>query len=98
MASSQAGTQTEFQNFEEKSKYWSLMREVITHEDSLVNHRLSWLFTVQGFLFGGFFYMQGSLLANKLTPPVIIGAEALFITVFLGAAWACIITGSTISA
>lgn len=36
---------------------WELLRNAIMHEDTLVNHRLTWLLTIEGFLIGGFFVM-----------------------------------------
>ena len=33
---------------------WKRIRQAIEHENTLVNHRLTWLLTSQGFLFAGF--------------------------------------------
>lgn len=39
-------------NYEQATEYLKVMREMIRHENELVNNRLHWMFTLQGFLFG----------------------------------------------
>lgn len=39
----------------EKRKDWELFRDIIVHEDALVNNRLGWLLTIEGFLLAGVF-------------------------------------------
>ena len=73
-------------DFEKKLKYWEQLRNAIVHEDNLVNHRLTWLLTIEGFLIGGFFVVQSVVLSNKLTIIAIWGIEILLIVIFLGAA------------
>ena len=33
------------------AKRWEMARELIEHEDNLVNHRIGWILNLQGFLF-----------------------------------------------
>jgi hypothetical protein len=80
--------------FEQKRKYWEQLRNAIVHEDNLVNHRLTWLLTIEAFLLGGFFLVQSSVLANKLTGGASSGIEVLLVLSFLGACWIAYISGS----
>src|SRR4051794_39612203 len=80
--------------FEEKRKYWEQLRNAIVHEDNLVNHRLTWLLAIEGFLLGGFFLGQSAVLANKLTAGASGGMELLLVMSFLGECWIAYISGS----
>jgi hypothetical protein len=84
--------------FEVKLTYWHEMRDLISHEDTLVNHRFSWLLTYQGFLMGGFFLVQSAIADDKLTVPMILGVEVFLLVVMLCSMWICFITGQNISA
>jgi hypothetical protein len=84
---------------ERKRKDWELLRAAIVHEDNLVNHRLTWLFTVHGFLIGGFFLVQSAVVAGKLADGFgVVGLEALLTIVFLAGIWICLISGALIAA
>lgn len=50
--------------FQMKLKYWEQLRNAIVHEDNLVNNRLTWLITVEGFLIGGFLAFCASVVSN----------------------------------
>lgn len=82
----------------EKGQFWDRCRAAIVHEDSLVNHRITWLLSTQAFLVAGFFAAQAAVLAYKPAPGAVAGIEFLLAWVLLGAAWVCYITGSTIAA
>jgi len=83
---------------DEKMNYWREMRQLIMHEDNLVNHRFSWLLTYEGFLMGGFFLLQSNLLSNKTSCHVIIVAEIFLLPISLASMLICFISGQTISA
>src|ERR1051325_3635716 len=83
---------------EQKRKFWEALRTAIVHEDNLVNHRLTWLLTIEGFLLGGFFLVQNSLLSAKLAIRTVIAIESLLTIIFLGSIWICLISGYLIAA
>ena len=83
---------------ERKGAYFERVRSLVVHEDDLVNNRLTWLLTVEGFLIAGFVVAQQSVLSNNQRFAVVAGTEVLFAIIFLGAAWICYITGVNISA
>ena len=85
-------------SFEQKRKYWEQLRNAIVHEDNLVNHRLTWTLTIEGFLLTGLFLVQNSVLSNKLSLISICLMEVLLIVVFVGVASICLISGSMIAA
>jgi hypothetical protein len=84
--------------FEQKRKYWEQMRNAIVHEDNLVNHRLTWTLSIEGFLVAGFFLVQNSVLSGNLSPRRTLAIEALLVLVFVGALCICFISGSMIAA
>ncbi len=88
----------ENKNFDQKYRYWALLRDAIVHEDNLVNHRLTWLLTIEGFLFGGFFVIQNSMLSSHLTSWTVCGIEILMALIFMAAWWINYISGCMISA
>ncbi|MEW6139017.1 MAG: hypothetical protein AB1733_12350 [Thermodesulfobacteriota bacterium] len=81
----------------EKLAYWEQFRHAIMHEDNLVNHRLTWLLTIEGFLIGGFFVLQNSILSKHLAALEIVGIEFLLVLILLGAAAICYISYLMIS-
>lgn len=81
----------------EKLAYWEQFRHAIMHEDNLVNHRLTWLLTIEGFLIGGFFVLQNSMLSKHLAALEIVGIEFLLVLILLGAAAVCYISYLMIS-
>ena len=83
---------------EQKRKFWEALRTAIVHEDNLVNHRLTWLLNIEGFLLGGFFLVQNSLLSAKLAIRTVIAIESLLTIIFLGSIWICLISGYLIAA
>jgi len=40
--------------------YFEMTRAQIQHEDSLINHRMTWLLTFQAFLFGAYGFSLGA--------------------------------------
>lgn len=85
-------------HFDQKYRYWALLRDAIVHEDNLVNHRLTWLLTIEGFLFGGFFVIQNSMLSSQLTSWTVFGVEILMMLIFVAAWWINYVSGCMISA
>lgn len=85
-------------DFELKMSYWSKMRDVIVHEDNLVNHRFSWLLAFEGLSMGGFFAVENYLLTKESAVAVVVGAQILLFCLMIAAVWICIISGQTISA
>jgi hypothetical protein len=83
---------------EQKRKYWDSLRSAIVHEDNLVNHRLTWTLTIEGFLVAGFFVVQKSVLANELSPGRALVIELLLAAAFTLAICICWNSGSMIAA
>jgi hypothetical protein len=81
----------------EKLEYWETLRNAINHENELVDHRLTWLLSVEGFLLGGFFVAQGAVLSHYVPAWAITAVQLLLIGIFLAALWFCIIIGAAIS-
>jgi hypothetical protein len=69
--------------FERKARYWDQVRNAIIHEDNLVNHRLTWLLTVEGFLIGGFALVETTILAGKLSPWPALVTQLILAVLFL---------------
>jgi hypothetical protein len=44
---------------------WKIAREIIEHEDNLINHRYTWLLTLQGFMFTGLVIGVGTLVNSE---------------------------------
>ena len=84
--------------FERKARYWDQVRNAIIHEDNLVNHRLTWLLTVEGFLIGGFALVETTILAGKLSPWPALVTQLILAVLFLLAIWVCLIVGTMIAA
>jgi hypothetical protein len=82
----------------EKLEYWEALRNAINHENELVDHRLTWLLSAEGFLLGGFFLAQGAVLSGDVPTWAIIAVQVLLIVIFFAALWFCIIIGAAISA
>ncbi len=83
---------------DDKGKYFERIRSLVVHEDDLVNNRLTWLLTIEGFLISGFVLVQQSALSNDPPFAVIACTEGLFICIFIAAIWICYITGVNIAA
>jgi len=57
---------------EEARQLWADMRGLVEHEDTLVDHRLRWLFTFNGFLFAAMglsLSAEGGLLTSECREP-----------------------------
>ena len=61
------------------------MRDVIQHEDDLVDHRLNWLFAGHAALFAGFVTVQADVVADKLVPQYIVVLELALAAMFAAA-------------
>jgi hypothetical protein len=83
--------------FEEKLVLWKELRSAISHEDDLVNHRSTWLLTFEGFLMGGFFLAQTSILRSDAWPYRRL-TELFLLSILLAGLWICTVTAQTISA
>lgn len=46
-------------------KPWEVARKVVEHEDTLVNHRLTWLLSLHGFLFAAYALSATTLVSQK---------------------------------
>src|SRR5690349_14187228 len=62
-----------------KLKLWEVLRELIVHEDDLVNQRLTWLFAIHAFIVGGFFVVQADVLKSHFPPWSATAAEGVLI-------------------
>jgi hypothetical protein len=69
---------------------WELARNVIEHEDNLINHRLTWLITIQGFLFAAFAVVAKDLFDSTHGRETMLRVT-LYATAFLGIASAYIV-------
>lgn len=67
----------------EKLRLWEVLRELIVHEDALVNQRLTWLFAIHAFIVGGFFIVQADVLKSRLPPWSVSAAEGILATACL---------------
>jgi len=83
---------------EAKGEYFERVRSLVEHEDELVNDRLTWLLTIEGFLIGGFIVAQTTFLSSEPATSVVAWTEILFAFVFVAAIWICYITGVNIAA
>jgi len=67
-----------FDEFKDKALAdWKRVRSAIEHENTLVNHRLTWLLTSQGFLFTGF----GVVYSSKNDKPLDLYGMAILIVI-----------------
>src|SRR5690242_21704775 len=80
----------------EKLKLWEVLRELIVHEDDLVNQRLTWLFAIHAFIVGGFFVVQADVLKSHFPPWSATAAEGVLIAACLCAFITCRTTRLTI--
>jgi hypothetical protein len=80
-----------------KLRFYEQLRAAVVHEDNLVNHRLTWLVTIEGFLITGFFVLHSAVL-DKLRWYEILGLELLVIIMFGMASWICLICGVMVHA
>ncbi len=81
-----------------KEKLWSMARTAVTHEDGLVNQRLTWLISSHWFLIGGFAAIQAGLFAGKDKTPwmMIVVVESFLVVLFLFAIWLCTVVASSV--
>jgi len=65
---------------EEAERYLAVIRSMIQHEDTLLNQRLTWMWTLQGLLFGAaaFLWKEG------LLPVAVVSAVGLLSAVSIG--------------
>jgi hypothetical protein len=59
---------------------FEIAREIVRHEDGLVNNRVTWLLVLQGFLFGAFVSGVGlykDLLSRRLEPFLTAGLSVI---------------------
>ncbi|MBC8164653.1 MAG: hypothetical protein H7Y20_02140 [Bryobacteraceae bacterium] len=80
----------------EKLKFWQVLREMIVHEDNLVNQRLTWLFALHAFIVGGFFVVQAEVVKSRIPAWAATGAEALLFMASAAAYRTCELTRQTI--
>lgn len=71
-------------------------RRIVEHEDRLVNQRLTWLLTIQGFLLGGFFLIQFEILSLDVPVVTAFALESLLVFLFAVAAFICYVSKATI--
>ncbi len=69
---------------------WKLARSVIEHENMLVNHRLTWLYTSQAFLLSAFALLFLALTKNELDEAARIIVPWILITIGIFALYICI--------
>jgi hypothetical protein len=72
---------------------WELARKIIEHEDNLINHRLTWLITIQGFLFAAFAVVANDLLESTHGKTMLLRVM-MYATTFLGVMSAYIVWNS----
>jgi hypothetical protein len=76
---------------------WQRVRSVLEHENTLVNHRVTWLLASQGFLFAGYFalingWAKGDL---KVRPDTLV---TLVLALFAVSAYICLSIGMMLNA
>jgi hypothetical protein len=72
-------------------KRWRIARELIAHEDSLVNHRLGWFLTLQAFLFAGL-GVGANALVNGSDKGYGLLAHSLMLLMCLTGVWSYFLT------
>src|SRR5262249_28754325 len=80
-----------------KKDHWDMVRGAIQHEDELVNHRLTWLFAIHGFLLYGFATAQLAVLNTSATIGSVAFLEILLALVFACAMVLCRVVGFTVA-
>lgn len=66
--------------YEEALSYLGIIRDMIKHENELINQRIGWMFTLQGLLFGGIAFLWES--ANPII--VILGVVGILSCMSIG--------------
>lgn len=61
---------------------WKIARSAIEHENSLVNHRMTWLLQSQAFLFAAFALIFTKTIENTLTSSLFIYSMLILTTLF----------------
>ena len=66
---------------EKTNRYVDIIREMIRHEDQVLNQRMTWMWTLQGLLYGavGFLWQSG-----KLFPIIVIAFVGLLSCITIG--------------
>ncbi len=91
-------TDEERLEFADKLQYWDQLRNAIIHEDNLVNHRLTWILSIEGFLVAGFFVVQAAILTSNHALDKVAIIEWGLAGIFLAACVICYSIGSMIAA
>lgn len=56
-------------------KHYGVIRDGIKHENDLINQRISWMLTIEGFAVAGFFAMQAVMLREMPSLPIVFVIE-----------------------
>lgn len=70
----------------EKHQHWEHVRDVVKHEDDLVNQRLTWIFSTHTFLYAAFGLLQSKLMDSEWMPIAPYVLIQLLAILFLGVA------------
>ena len=65
---------------DEANRYVGIIREMIRHEDQLLNHRLTWMWTLQGLLFSAAAFLWKS----EGIPVLVIANVGLLSSITIG--------------
>ena len=66
--------------YEHAAEYVGVIRQMIQHEDDLLNHRLTWMWTLEGLLFGA----VGFMWKESVAPLIAIATVGLFSCISVG--------------
>ena len=80
-----------------QKEHWDMLRGAVVHEDNLVNHRLTWLLTAQGFTLAFFAVMQSVALSDKTPVGIGIGLEAFLACALVFAILLCRVVGFSVA-
>lgn len=78
-----------------QNEHFAMVRSAIVHEDTLVNHRLTWLLAAHAFLLTFFTYTQRFVVTQK-DGHLILWVEILLCLIFAGATWLSLIVGRAV--
>lgn len=67
-------------SYERAANYLDVIRNMILHENELINQRLTWLFALQGLLFGAISFLWNT----HLFPIVIISLVGIISSISIG--------------
>ena len=65
---------------EHAADYVGVIRQMIQHEDNLLNHRLTWMWTLEGLLFGA----AGFMWKESVAPLIAVGTVGLLSCISVG--------------